>query len=220
MNDQPTQAPSESAAKPAPAKPLFTGEIASVPHMEPSGRKMLGEHLKTARIFLEYGSGGSSVMASATSVSRIYSVDSDKVFLEAVEAKIMSTGVTAGRYIPIHADIGPTGDWGVPLDRTTAGKWPSYVNRPWQVMGKAGDAPDLILIDGRFRAASFLLSYLLAPEGCVILFDDYFDRPSYHVVERYLPHAERAGRMARFVVPAERSKGAIQELLVNCTRPL
>lgn len=197
----------------------YTGEIPSLPHMEPQGQALLAQRLSGSRIFLEYGSGGSSVMAAKTAVQRIYSVDSDQGFLRAVQAKIEKTRSAEGRYIPIYVDIGPTAAWGHPTRASFAHRWPAYVNQPWGIMQARNEAPDLILIDGRFRVASLLISLLLAPRGCVVLFDDYVDRPQYHVVETYLKPAQTAGRMAEFIVPGQRHPGLVQALLQHCTDP-
>lgn len=197
---------------------VYAGEIKSVPHMEPVGIDLLARQLVDCTIYLEYGSGGSSVMASKTNVRRIYSVDSDKAFLNGVSEKIASVGALAGVYVPIYVDIGRTGDWGVPQEPNAAERWPNYVNEPWSVMKVHDESPDLILIDGRFRVASFLISALLAKPGCVVLFDDYFDRPHYHVVEKYIKPLDQAGRMAKFIVPEHRSDGLVQELLRYCTK--
>lgn len=187
---------------------VFSGEIPSVPHMETEGRELLATQLAQAKIFLEYGSGGSSVMAASTGVKRIYSVDSDRGFLDAVAAKIKATtDAPDGKYIPIYVDIGPTKEWGMPIDRSKAAQWPDYFNAPWARLAEDKEGPDLILIDGRFRVACFLASLLHAQEGCVILFDDYMDRPHYHAVEEFLKRSGNAGRMGRFVVPKNKPKG-------------
>ncbi|CAP43358.1 O-linked N-acetylglucosamine transferase family protein [Bordetella petrii] len=209
-------------ARPAPTPPQIDAsniDVPSVPHMEPEGRALLMERLESARVFLEYGSGGSSVLASRTGIRRIYSVDSDQAFLQAVSNKIRASGAGDNKYTPLYADIGPTGSWGHPQSNEKAVLWPRYVGLPWNVMLDQQEAPDLILIDGRFRVASFLISALLAPAGCVILFDDYFDRPAYHVVEKFLKPRRVAGRMAEFVVEAKRAEGLVPALLKYSTVP-
>ncbi|MCD0501970.1 tetratricopeptide repeat protein [Bordetella petrii] len=223
---RPEARPMPVGRQPVVAPPLAPVDIAKltetiplVPHMEPEGRALLEECLARASIFLEYGSGGSSVMAAGTGVRKIYSVDSDQPFLKAVQARIQQSGGDSSKYVPIYINIGPTGAWGRPSDRASASLWPAYASEPWSVMGKHQQAPDLILIDGRFRVASFLASVLFAPVGCTILFDDYFDRPGYHVVEQYLKPIRAAGRMAQFVVGSERPQGLVQELLRYCTDP-
>jgi predicted O-linked N-acetylglucosamine transferase (SPINDLY family) len=225
---KPIQAPPSAVALPAHGRAKepdsdaiakMAESISAVPHMEAEGRALLSSHLARSKIFLEYGSGGSSVMAANTAVRHIYSVDSDLLFLRGVEARIERSGATPGKYVPIYVDIGPTGAWGVPQDRGYAAQWPRYISEPWTVMRQRQHTPDLILVDGRFRVASFLASALQAPAGCVILFDDYFDRPQYHIVEEYLKPTRSAGRMAEFVVTEDRAPGLIEELLKYSTNP-
>lgn len=50
---------------------------------------------------------------------------------------------------------------------------------------------DLILIDGRFRVACCLKSHGLISESCVIAFDDFFNRPQYHIVLDYYDIIEK-----------------------------
>lgn len=44
----------------------------------------------------------------------------------------------------------------------------------------------------------------------VILFDDYRDRPWYHVVADFLPVKDRCGRQALFEVPASINRSEIK----------
>lgn len=208
------------AARPLPAAApqIATGyTIPDTPHMEPAGTELLREHLARSRVFLEYGSGGSSVMATRMGVEKIYSVDSDLAFLTAVQSKVAEA--TGAAYLPIYVDIGPTGDWGHPTSREFAHLWPNYAREPWSMLRDAVDKPDLVLVDGRFRIASFLTSLLHAPAGCVILFDDYEDRPIYHVVEQYLKPVRTAGRMAQFIVPVQRPAGLDKAVAQYCQDP-
>lgn len=203
------------APRPAPAD----FNIPDTPHMEPAGQALLVERLGRAKVFLEYGSGGSSVLAASHPLDRIYSVDSDEAFLAAVDAKVKASGAPAGRYHPVYANIGPTGAWGHPVSSERAALWPRYVSHVWQVMMQNHETPDLVLIDGRFRVASFLISAMMAPAGTVILFDDYFDRSAYHAVERFISPSRAAGRMAEFVVPTTRPEGLLPALMYYCTIP-
>lgn len=69
--------------------------------------------------------------------------------------------------------------------------------------------PDLVLIDGRFRLACFLHSQLAAETGTPILFDDYTNRPQYHLVEEFCPIEQSEGRQVLFSVPAELDRETI-----------
>ncbi|MAO75600.1 MAG: hypothetical protein CL699_04770, partial [Chloroflexi bacterium] len=74
------------------------------------------------------------------------------------------------------------------------------------------EKPDVVLIDGRFRVACFLKSLLHAPPNTVILFDDYINRPHYHVVEEFLTPDQTCGRQASFIVPQNINKEKIEEM--------
>ena len=76
------------------------------------------------------------------------------------------------------------------------------------------EIPDLVLIDGRFRVLCFLTTIKFAPEGCKILFDDYNNRPFYHVVEEFCPKIDTCGRQALFEVSLP-AKEKISEALIQ-----
>jgi hypothetical protein len=192
-------------------------DVPDNPFMEKEGIDMLCRELQRVRTYLEYGSGGSTVMAARIGVPIIHSIESDEAFLSAVLEKALKANPSAD----IHAhyvDIGPTLDFGVPADSCSAARWPLYCIGAWESLLKADNGPELILIDGRFRVACFLASIWFAKPGTCILFDDYFDREEYHVVEKYLAPIERAGRMARFEVSANLLSKYIQlDILRFCT---
>ena len=71
-----------------------------------------------------------------------------------------------------------------------------YLLYPWQHEHK----PDFVLIDGRFRVACFLTSLKLCNVGTNIIFDDYFVRPHYHIVEEIIKPIKSFGRQALFEV--------------------
>jgi len=205
---------SQEGVKPVAARAPAQIVVPDQPHMEQEGIRLLDEHLRKARVFLEYGAGGSSVMAARSAVEKIYSVESDPAFLRAVQEKIAGIGIQPNRYVPLHVDIGPTGAWGHPSSKEFSHRWPHYPQAPWDRLKQDQKKPDLILIDGRFRVATLLASLLHAPAGCTILFDDYADRAWYHAVETFLKPRRLAGRMAEFVVPETKPAGlgeAIQQ---------
>ena len=75
----------------------------------------------------------------------------------------------------------------------------------------------MILIDGRFRVACFLFSLINSKEDSTIIFDDYMNRPYYHVVEEVIQIHENCGRQAIFRVPATFNKKLARKLLNNFT---
>lgn len=163
-------------------------QIDELPHLGPEAQIAFLDHVRRASVYLEYGSGGSTV-AAARLAKQVISVDSDAAFLKAVARKAKSG---SAKLLPVHVPIGPTGMWGFPVDRNATPEqvriWKHYPTAPWRLLESLGETPDLILIDGRFRVACALESLLRLPPGseCTILFDDYVTRPYYHVVESFV----------------------------------
>ncbi|MCC5841975.1 MAG: alginate lyase family protein [Opitutales bacterium] len=185
-------------------------DISDRPWMPQKARKHLAERLKGVSVFLEYGAGGSSVLAASSGIKRIYSVESDKTFLDAVAMKLLDAGFT-GEYISIPVDIGPTRNLGKPIDETGRDSWPNYAEAVWNQIESDGEHPRLVLVDGRFRVACFLTSLLKAPAGTVILFDDYLNRRDrYGCVENFISINAEIGRMAEFIVPHELDRLSIE----------
>jgi hypothetical protein len=178
------------------------------PHMPPKEVAFLAKCLARSRCFLEFGSGGSTVLAAQSGVKDIYSVDTDTTFLKRVAAYVLSSHPGCGLWaFPI--DLGPTKRWGYPLRKEDAARWPNYFTLPWAALKRNRRTPDLVLVDGRFRVACFLASLLSAAPGTIIVFDDYNKRHHYHVVERFIRPKSVVGRLGVFRVPQRIESGPI-----------
>jgi hypothetical protein len=177
--------------------------VPSTPHFDEQSTPVFVERLKAAQSYLEFGSGGSTFLAAQLGKS-FTTIESDRYFLGSVRRKIHSAGhaidPTHQRLLAI--DIGLTEAWGVPVCRKPSprrvARWKRYCSAPWEE--QAGFAPDLILIDGRFRVACALTVALRLgnQSNWTLLFDDYAERPHYRVVEEFLTLTQMAGRMAIF----------------------
>ncbi|MBD8680283.1 hypothetical protein [Pseudomonas sp. CFBP 13719] len=199
-------------------KKWSASDISNSPHMEPEGVELLAARLSGAKVFLEYGAGGSTVFAASHGVESIYSVESDRGFLSAVSDKLSTLTSFNPSFTPVFVDLGPTGDWGVPTDKSTAERWPYYCSKVWDGFLANDVYPDVVLVDGRFRVACFLASLIFAKEGCTILFDDYTNRPHYHIVEKFIKPKSISGRMAEFVVTKRLpTKKIVLELIKHST---
>jgi len=96
-----------------------------------------------------------------------------------------------------YCDVGPIGDWGVPVSYDKAENFDAYTDWVWQ----QGINPDIVLIDGIFRICCFLTSLLHAKKGTFLIFDDYKNNQYYHCVEQFLKPQQYCGKQAIFVVP-------------------
>ena len=171
-----------------------------VPFMEPAGLRALRDQLRSATCFLEYGAGGSTLFSMEMGVPSTVSVESDAAFLAMIEGEIADLRSPAVAWSGLHADIGPTRKWGYPVGDATAAMGLTYALIPWQT--ELLNSPDVVLVDGRFRAACCLATTLHAKPGTRILFDDYAARPYYTVVEAHLGAPTMFDSLALFTVPA------------------
>lgn len=170
---------------------------------------------KEARVILEYGSGGSSVFGAHQPGKLIFSVESDWKWALSLQYRFDEADLPSP-VIVYHVDIGETGKWGRAKDDSG---WRRFYRYPTAIWSESFfRQPDLILIDGRFRAACFVNACLRIREPVTILFDDYKDRPTYQAVEVLQKPDDVIGRMAVFhIQPKEWPEWTSDLLLELCT---
>lgn len=174
--------------------------IPSEPLMPDACVEVLSDHLSECGTFLEYGCGGSTVHAAKLGVRQIISADTNKVWLNSVQRTVENLYPRTA-FFPCLLDFGPTRAWGYPATVDYQAEYFKYPLSPWLLARRVAAKADLVLIDGRFRAASFLAFLLFAEPGVVALFDDYRDRGYYHFVERFCAPERLVDRMALFRRP-------------------
>ncbi len=167
------------------------------PSMPAAETMLLREAYEAAGVILEYGSGGSTRLASRMPDKYILSIESDVVWARQLRQQIAQEGPLSPVTV-YHVDIGPTGAWGRPCDES---HWRSYHRYPNAIWDEPFFRhPDVVLIDGRFRLACLMSVILHTTRPVRVLFDDYADRPKYHRAERILRPERMVGRMAEFLV--------------------
>jgi hypothetical protein len=159
----------------------------------------LRSKLSQSNHYLEFGTGFSTIEACKLVKDTVVSIETSIEYLNSMSNHLSNLGILHSNVFLHHVDIGSTGDWGFPIDELAIRNWPRYSNLNFDQYSKLFQ-PDLALIDGRFRVATFLKLYLNYP-GLSIMFDDYFDRPQYHVVENFTHPRTQVGRLALFKVP-------------------
>lgn len=177
--------------------------------------------LRSAKLYLEYGAGASTIVAGLQGVQTIV-IESDPLFMSAVINKLAEKKVD--QYVtPVTRRVGLLGPWGEPfisfLQPITPKRAlmfrcysepPSLVNPPlsskqchnsneklW-----VDNLPDLVLIDGRFRVACALkiLNHFLQNSyvDYKIIVDDYVSRKQYHILEKFFAVDRKIGELASF----------------------
>lgn len=168
-----------------------------------------------AGVILEYGSGGSTVLAAEMAGKRVFSVESDPDWLAMMQGYFVQNPPAAKLTLQL-GDIGPTKSWGFPKGEQDFRKWPEYPLAVWDL--PEFEAPDVVLIDGRFRAACFLAVLFRIKKPTLVLWDDYTERREYHAIEELVKPSEIVGHMALFellpmAVPPERLLWIIQTFM-------
>ena len=161
--------------------------------------------LKNSKNYGEYGCGLSTEWVLNNTNANILSVDSSKEWID----KISSKNVEYEKRLKLqHIDLGKVENWGRPVGYEKSYNFINYFNWIWT----QDILPDTVLIDGRFRVCCFLTSIKYANENTKILFDDYNNRPYYHVVEKFIKKEQTCGRQTLFIV---KNKNKINFDLLN-----
>jgi len=154
---------------------------------------------RDASVVLEYGSGGSTVLAGEMPGKQVFSVESDRAWAQMMRDWFAAQPPVSGSRVDvIWSDIGPTKEWGHPKNDADWRRFAEYPLKVWELPEFLH--PDVVLVDGRFRIGCALATCFLATRPVTLLFDDYVDRKHYHKVEDYLGQPRITGRLARFDV--------------------
>lgn len=188
--------------------------VPDLPFMPAAVVERMQELLAGATCYLEYGTGGTTLLAGRLGVPLAYCVESDPSWLAAVDQRLKSTA-SEGRFVLLYADVGPVDQWGFPTAIPLGTAAGDYALGVWRRLGADGASPDVVLVDGRFRVACFLASLLRARPGTRIMFDDYLDRAYYRVVDAVVSPTAFHDRTAEFVVPDQVPREPAWDLLAR-----
>jgi hypothetical protein len=173
---------------------LLQVPVVTLPEAE---RALVEDHYSRADVVLEYGSGGSTLIAASGKHRLILSVESDERWAKNLAA-VLKRDYPAARAHVHWVDVGQTKAWGRPAGD---GGWRHYHRYPLSVWDRPDFLPpDVVLIDGRFRVACFMATLLRIARKTTVLWDDYVSRPPYARIERFAKPVEIVGRMAHFEI--------------------
>jgi hypothetical protein len=178
--------------------------------MAPDEWKTFEGLVRCAARYVEFGSGASTVLASALATDWVIAFDSSKGWLDRVGDACRERKT---RQVPLlsHVDIGEIGEWGFPKDETSRDRWPLYHSGMWEDPRLA--EADLYLVDGRFRIACFAQMLLHCGEHAFVAFHDYASRPYYHAAAAIGREVLRVGDLSVFMRPAALDRELAQRLI-------
>jgi hypothetical protein len=172
--------------------------------MSEQERELLMKVLASGRKrYAEFGIGGSTLLAVRQGFDALVGVESDGAWADAVrQHEEVGPAIASGKASILHADVGPVGKWGRPLDKTFVERWPRYIGAMWEEWARRESFPDLVLVDGRFRVACALsVAVVYAMHGgktespLVMLHDVSDRRPNYQTVFEAFALTEQAGEL-------------------------
>lgn len=176
------------------------------PCMSENELRLFTSFLECSDHYFEFGSGGSTCLAARNVKKSVSAVDSSQEWLIKVAEHCREHALPVQPRL-CHIDIGPTAAWGYPTDEKTRHRWPFY-HREFRAM--SGEIwPDLCLVDGRFRVASFMQIVLSCTADTLIMVHDFASRPHYHVVLRVAREIARAENISAFVPNRAMEKQAL-----------
>ena len=169
------------------------------PHMSDDEIACYRRHLARASSVVEFGVGGSTVLAAEIPVGTLHAIDSDPAWIDAVtKHPAVQRLIDDGRAFFFHANIGAVGAWGKPTDRDRPISCAEYARLPCS-------DPDLIFIDGRFRVACAMQALLSTGGDTVIAIHDFWPKRSqqwparrYLAIWPFVRTIERAGTLGIF----------------------
>ena len=81
--------------------------------------------------------------------------------------------------------------WGNPGKDCTDEQKINYSNHMRKLNQEDNRRIDFVFIDGRFRVACCLKCHDIIQDNCLIAFDDFLNRPQYHIVLQYFMIVEK-----------------------------
>lgn len=169
-----------------------------MPVMTKNEINLLNNYFPKNGTCLEFGSGGTTQFFLEHGLKALYSVESDETWtLKLLENRLIDDSKNKGRWIPIHADIGAVQEWGTPIAQSPELIWLNYHQHCWEEIPENNF--DMILIDGRFRVACVCQClFRCIIHDTVFVIHDFWNRPHYHGVLKFLKEENRADTLGIF----------------------
>lgn len=150
-----------------------------IPDLDINDMNMFYKYLNNINVYFEFGSGGSTYQASIRdNIKKIYTVESDITWLNKLKQNIKNNNII---YFFNDMDT-KINNLGYPGVNSTIQQKINYSNHIVNLNYKEQQEIDLVFIDGRFRVACCLKCYDIIRDNTFIIFDDFINRPYYHII--------------------------------------
>jgi hypothetical protein len=183
------------------------------PHLANNDLKMFYKYLNRTTNYFEYGSGGSTYQASIrTNIQKIYSVESDSDWH--IKLRNILKNKNNIRFIYNEMDTQPN-TWGNPGPKSNKTQWINYSNYITLLDEESKKEIDLVMIDGRFRVACCLKCFSVINNDCLIAFDDFLNRPHYHIVLNFYDIVEKTADNRMVILKKKKDVESVPDDLIQ-----
>tara|TARA_Y100000389_G_scaffold7851_1_gene7499 strand:- start:559 stop:1131 length:573 start_codon:yes stop_codon:yes gene_type:complete len=173
-------------------------------------KQLFYKYLDNINVYFEYGSGGSTYQASIRkNIKIIYSVESDIIWQKKLNQIITNPNIN---YIYNEMNTKPN-TWGHPGKNASKDQKINYSNQITKLSKEEQDRIDLVLIDGRFRVACCLKCYSIIKDDCLIAFDDFLNKPTYHIILQYFHIIEKTQDNKMVILKKKKNLNIPKELI-------
>ena len=178
--------------------------------------------LNNAKIYFEFGSGGSTYQAFIRdNIEKIYTVENKKKWQKNVQKqvakylkknKIKIPNKNKITYILNKMPLQPK-TLGFPSSQATNQQKKNYSDQIIKISEEDKKLIDLVFIDGRFRVACCLKCYNVISDDCLIAFDDFLNRDYYHIVLDYFDVIDSTEDNRMVILKKKQNKEIPNELI-------
>ena len=183
------------------------------PHLAKNDKIIIYKYLNNAKVYFEYGSGGSTYQAGIrNNILKIYSVESDKVWYDKLKKILIKN--TNIQYIYNEMNSMPN-NWGNPGPNSTQEQRINYSEHIKLISKDEQKNVDLVFIDGRFRVACCLKCFDIINDNCLVIFDDFLNRIYYHIVLNYYDIVEKTKDQRMVVLKKKKNISSVPNELIK-----
>lgn len=220
--EQQTPSPKTAQSRAAPPSTLYvldgaeTVEISDTPMkpwMTSSEQQRFLSIASSSKNYLEYGCGGSTFhVAGMSSVQLIVSVEGLQAWIDQLRTKRVIHGRIRNGTLAFHwIDYNANKDnWSRPANLDKRDQFPLYSS---VIREYPKNAFDVVLVDGRFRAACALKAYDYISAEAVVMIHDYRHRTFYHVVEEFFDVQERVEELVVLKKKASVDRARLKKII-------
>ena len=182
------------------------------PYLANNDKEMFYKYLNNSNVYFEFGSGGSTYQASIRdNIKKIYTVESDIIWFNKIKNILTNKNITF-----IFNDINAQpNNFGRPGPQATNLQKINYSNHMLYLSEKEQQEIDFILIDGRFRVACCLKCFDIIKNDCLIAFDDFLNRPQYHIVLTYFDIIDKTDDNRMVILKKKMNAKSPKQIIIN-----